>query len=272
MFFYCIGLVHLLGIFFLLGTHEWIGFRTVAMVTINETDTTSTASNANSASFASATTMMEGSGQHGMYFRVNGALVLARGANVIPMDQLEGRLTDEAHRIMVESAAMANMNMLRVWGGGMVLPEAFYEACDELGILLYHDMMFVDEAGHGPLVTETVEHEIRHLIRSLASHTSIVVWSGCNECQVVMGTPNEIYATFVLQTVAEEDDTRSIWPSSPSYHGWRSGVFTKDGRPNGKPLATRDPKAFPNKLEDHGPYLWSFSNTFPGVNGLDVGL
>ena len=59
----------------------------------------------------------EGSGQHGMYFRVNGAIVMARGANFIPMDQLEGRQSSEAHKIAVQSAAKANMNMIRVWGG-----------------------------------------------------------------------------------------------------------------------------------------------------------
>jgi beta-mannosidase len=243
-------------------TDTYIGFRTSALVTINETNDTALAE----------ANVTEGSGQHGMYFRINGAVLFARGANFIPMDQLEGRMTDQAHRIAVQSAAAANMNMLRIWGGGMVLPDAFYDACDEHGILLYHDMMFVEEAGHGPMRTETVKNEIRHLVRSLASHPSIVLWNGCNECQVVMGTPTEIYATFVMQTVAEEDDTRSIWPSSPSKHGWKSGVSTIDSRPNGKPLVTWDPDAFKANLETHGPYQRSFSKTFPGVNGLDVHL
>jgi len=235
----------------------------MALVTIDESDEDS---------FAQASqSEREGSGSHGMYFRVNGALVLARGANFIPMDQLEGRLLDEAHRIAVHSAAHANMNMIRIWGGGMVLPNAFYEACDEMGIMLYHDMMFVDEAGHRPVQTKSVEAEIRQLIRSLASHTSIVVWNGCNECQVVMGTPSEIYATFVMQIVAEEDNTRSLWPSSPSKHGWKTGVHMLDSRPNGNPLRTWGPDDFPQDLETHGPYMRSFSKDFPGVNGHDVG-
>lgn len=197
---------------------------------------------------------------------------MARGANMIPMDQLEGRLLGSSHRTLVKSAADANMNMLRVWGGGMVLPDEFYDACDEYGILLYHDMMFVDEQRHGPIQNELVEAEMRYLVRSLASHPSIVIWSGCNECQVVMGTSTEIYATFVMQTVAQEDDTRSIWPSSPSYHGWKTGVYTVDSRPNGNMLSTYDPKSFPNRLESHGPYMRSFSGTFPGVNGVDQHL
>jgi len=203
-----------------------------------------------------------------MYFRVNGALIFARGANFIPMDQLEGRQLDEAHRIVVKSAAEAKMNMLRVWGGGMVLPDAFYGACDELGILLYHDMMFVDEAGHVPIQTKSVELEIRHFVRSLASHPSIAIWNGCNECQVVMGTPSEIYASFVMSIVAEEDDTRSIWPSSPSKHGWKTGVNTLDSKPNGNRLSTWNPDDFDRDIETHGPYMRSYSLDFPGVNGI----
>jgi hypothetical protein len=151
----------------------------------------------------------------------------------------------------------------------MVLPKSFYEACDERGVLLYHDMMFVDEAGHRPVRKQVVEAEIRHMIRSLASHPSIVVWNGCNECEVVMGTPSEIYATFVMQIVAAEDNTRCIWPSSPSKYGWKTGVHTVDSRPNGNPLSTWGKDEATSVLESHGPYQRSFSRTFPGVNGVN---
>ena len=247
---------------------EWIrkriGFRIISLVTINENDTL----DFNEASNESA----EGSGHHGMYFRINGAIVMARGANFIPMDQLEARLSSEAHRIVVQSASKANMNMIRVWGGGMVPLDAFYDACDEQGILIYHDMMFVDEGGHRPLKTNTISKEIRHLVRSLASHPSLLIWNGCNECAVVMGTPSEIYATFVMKIVAEEDDTRPIWPSSPSRHGWKTGVRRLDGFPLARntDLTTWDPSSFSSHLESHGPYMRSFSHSYPGVNGVDV--
>ncbi|KAL3920780.1 MAG: hypothetical protein SGILL_003085 [Bacillariaceae sp.] len=246
---------------------DWIqkrvGFRVSALVTTNDTATVEEGNDQSE----------ESSGQHGMFFRINGAVVLARGANFIPHDQLEGRLSGEAHRIAVQSATSANMNMIRLWGGGMVPPDAFYDACDEMGVLVYHDMMFVDEDGHRPVKTKTVEAEIRHLIRSLASHPSIVVWSGCNECDVVMNTGSEIYASFVMKTVAEEDDTRSIWPSSPSKHGWKSGIRPSDSRPlqsTEAKLTTWNPKAFPDPIETHGPYMRAFSNKYPSVNGLDV--
>jgi len=237
-----------------------IGFRTCVLVTVNDTD--------DSLISDIMGNKREGSGLHGMFLRVNGAAIWSRGANVVPMDQLEGRLTDEAHRCLVQSAAQANMNMLRVWGGGIVLPDSFYDACDEYGILLYHDMMFVEEHHHGPTRTQVIENEIRFVVRELSFHPSIVLWSGCNECTVLMNTTTEIYATFVMQTVAEEDDTRIIWPSSPAKIGWKSGVYTIDGRPNGKPLSTMSMKKGQAPLEVHGPYQRGFSWTYPSVNGF----
>ena len=75
-----------------------------------------------------------------MRFRVNGAPIWARGANMIPPDELEGRYNAAVLQRQVQSAVDANFNMLRVWGGGVFLPDAFYDACDAAGILLYHDM------------------------------------------------------------------------------------------------------------------------------------
>ena len=66
--------------------------------------------------------------------------------SVVPMDLLNGRLSAEAHRRLVQSAAEGRMNTLRIWGGGTYMPRAFYDACDEFGILLYHDLQFTGKA------------------------------------------------------------------------------------------------------------------------------
>ena len=73
---------------------------------------------------------------------VNGRDIFARGANWIPADALAGRITPGATRGLLQSAVDANMNMLRVWGGGRYEPDCFYEACDELGLMVWHDFMF----------------------------------------------------------------------------------------------------------------------------------
>lgn len=231
--------------------YKRIGFRTAALVTINDLNETA----------VQEASHVQGSGTHGMYFRINGALVWSRGGNMVPMDQLEGRLSDTAHTELVRSAAAANMNMLRIWGGGMVLPQAFYDACDEEGILLFHDMMFVEEHNHGALQHPTVTKELQHLIRSLASHASIVLWNGCNECSSM-----KLFASYVMRVVADEDDTRAIWPSSPSMGGWATGVRRIDGRPNGNTLTIA--RRGRNGLEKHSPYGHSYSDTFPSVNSV----
>ena len=73
------------------------------------------------------------------------------------MEELEGRLDAQAHRTLVKSSADAGMNTLRVWGGGIFYPSAFYEACDEYGVLVYHDMQYASDGGgaHGPIATPT---------------------------------------------------------------------------------------------------------------------
>ena len=73
---------------------------------------------------------------------VNGRPIFCRGANWIPADALPGRITEAKTRALLQSAADANMNMIRVWGGGRYEPASFYEACDELGLLVWQDFMF----------------------------------------------------------------------------------------------------------------------------------
>eukprot|EP00403_Amphidinium_massartii_P026586 CAMPEP_0178395896 /NCGR_PEP_ID=MMETSP0689_2-20121128/13452_1 /TAXON_ID=160604 /ORGANISM="Amphidinium massartii, Strain CS-259" /LENGTH=952 /DNA_ID=CAMNT_0020016559 /DNA_START=255 /DNA_END=3113 /DNA_ORIENTATION=+ len=232
-----------------------IGFRHFALVTGNDTDP----------AFVRESASAEGSSNLGMYFRVNGVAFLSRGANVIPMEELEGRLSDSAHVQMVRSSQLAGMNTLRVWGGGIYLPEAFYSACDELGILLYHDMQYAQE-GHAAAVTRAQEAELRHQVRRLAQHTSIALWDGCNECIVKMGTPTEVYALFVMAVIAEEDASRAIWPSCPAY-GWSTGVHRLTSLPvPAKHRLLTTPNSTEHALEWHGPY--QHGTGFPAVNGL----
>ena len=231
-----------------------VGFRAFYLVTGNDTD----------ASYVARAATEEGTESFTMFFRVNGAAVLSRGANMIPMEVLEGRMSADAHRIMVQSAADAHFNTIRVWGGGMFLPRAFYDACDELGMLVYHDMQYAQQ-GHSPVANTVQDLELRHQIRRLSSHPSIAIWDGCNECQVVMNTSTGIYASFVMQTVADEDKSRAVWPSCPAL-GWTKGVHKLSAMPNGGSLIT--PKAGDagwSSIETHGPY--QHGSGFPAVNG-----
>ncbi len=143
----------------------------------------------------------------------------------------------------------------------MFMPHAFYDACDDYGVLIYHDMQYA-QRGHSPLQNSVQDAELRHQIRRLSHHVSIAMWDGCNECQVIVNTPTGIYATFVMTVVAQEDMSRPIWPSCPS-HGWKSGAWRLSSLPSGQPLVP----VVPNNvtIEIHGPYL--NRRGFPAVNG-----
>jgi hypothetical protein len=87
---------------------------------------------------------------------------------------------------------------LKVWGGGHFLPDAWYDACDELGIMVYHDMQYAQH-GHSPTASLDQDAELRHIIRRLSAHTSIVVYDGCNECTVIIGTALVFEQNFALE-------------------------------------------------------------------------
>ena len=110
------------------------------------------------------------------------------------------------------------------------------DECDKLGIMVYHDMQYA-QSGHAPAGSATEDAELRHMVRRLSHHASIVMWDGCNECRVLMNTPTAIYATFVMTVVAQEDASRGVWPSCPAL-GWTTGVHKLDATPNGNALTT----------------------------------
>ncbi len=113
---------------------------------------------------------------------VNDKPIYIRGANWIPDDAFVTRLTPETCRTSIQDAVDAGMNLLRVWGGGIYESEAFYDVCDELGILVWQDFLFACAAysEDEPLWSE-VEAEARDAVGRLSKHASLAVWNGNNE-------------------------------------------------------------------------------------------
>ena len=165
-------------------------------------------------------------------FKVNGRPIFMKGANWIPCDAFDVRQTPARYRDLLESAVAANMNMLRLWGGGQYEKDVFYDLCDELGLLVWHDQMFscatypADKA-----FLADVRAETEYQVRRLRDHACIALWCGDNECvgaargwfgNVI--TPEErpsyIEETKARHAVQEAatraaDPTRRFWPSSP---------------------------------------------------------
>ena len=227
-----------------------VGFRFAVLVTGNDTD----------AAFRQAAATGDGSGGHTMMLRVNGAPVLAVGSNVVPLEELEGRNTVAAHLNLAESLAAAHFTMARIWGGGVFMPDAFYERLSARGIMVSHDLMYAG-GGHSPPTGGDAlnEAELRFNARKLGYQAALVLYNGCNECGGGAGAITD----FALPVIADEDPTRPVWPASPAHHGWLSGVNTLTGLPNGQPLTIG---GLPVN-ETHGPYTFGSTSAFKPVNG-----
>lgn len=116
------------------------------------------------------------------YFKLNGKSVFMKGANVVPPDSFLPRVSDSTYFSLVENAKKANMNMLRVWGGGVYFDEAFYEACDANGILVWQDFMFACSMYPGDeKFVQNVKQEVIENVNRLQNHPSIAIWCGNNE-------------------------------------------------------------------------------------------
>jgi len=116
------------------------------------------------------------------HFEKDGKPIYAKGANWIPADVFLPRLKKEDYRRMLQSVKDANMNMLRVWGGGIYETDEFYDLCDSLGIMVWQDFMFAGGMIPGDdAFFANVREEVKYQIERLKNHPCIVLWCGNNE-------------------------------------------------------------------------------------------
>ena len=159
---------------------------------------------------------------------VNGKPIFCKGANWIPDDCFLNRVDAARYRRRIEQAADANMNMLRIWGGGIFETDTFYTICDELGIMVWQDFLFACAAyPEEEPFQKLVEAEARYNIARLALHPSLVIWNGCNENiwgYADWGWKDKIgartwgmgyYLDLLPKLVKELDPARPYWPGSP---------------------------------------------------------
>ncbi len=167
--------------------------------------------------------------------RVNGTAIYCRGGNWVPSDILWARATDERVDTLVREARACNFNTLRVWGGGHYERDAFYEACDREGILLWHDFMFAcapyDDADEA--FCDEIRKEAGFWTRRLRNHACMGLWCGGNECLGSMsgkwGGPmtekgSRIFGEILPQAVRENSPQVPYWHNSPygGFDFWNS--------------------------------------------------
>ena len=169
-----------------------------------------------------------------MTVRLNGYDVFCKGANWIPIDNFPHMRERRDYAYLLESAALSNMNMIRVWGGGLYESEDFYELCDSLGIMVWQDMAFA--CGMFPsdsTYLSNVKEEVKDNVRRLRNHPSLVLWCGNNENEISYFEwgwnrtlthdqridyekgLKKLFYDVIPSTVDAEDGTRYYHPTSP---------------------------------------------------------
>ena len=158
---------------------------------------------------------------------INGEKIFCKGADWIPSDSFIPRIADATYEKLLGMAKSANMNMLRVWGGGIYEQEIFYRLCDRLGLMVWQDFMFAcAEYPEDSWFMKQVIDEAEKAVKRLRNHPSIVLWCGNNECEWIFcqhnpgKSPDEmtgakIFKTLLPSICSEFDGTRPYWRSSP---------------------------------------------------------
>jgi beta-mannosidase len=180
------------------------------------------------------------------YFQVNGKPVYMKGANYIPSDAFVTRMTKNEYRKMLMMAKDANMNMLRVWGGGIYEDDYFYELCDSLGIYIWQDFMFAGSMVPGDeAFFSNVKEEVLYQVKRLRHHKSILLWCGNNEIEEAFfkwGWHSSFHISKSDSVKLWKDYERLFKDSIPA---WLRSV--DNGRPyvSSSPLRSwSDPKSF----------------------------
>ncbi|MFV5699490.1 beta-mannosidase [Flavobacterium sp. ZT3R17] len=174
------------------------------------------------------------------YFKIDGKPVYMKGANYIPSDAFLSRVTKKEYEKVISMAKDANMNMLRVWGGGIYEDDYFYDLCDKYGINVWQDFMFAGTMVPGDKAFfDNVKEEVQYQVKRLRHHPSIVLWCGNNESdeafknwgwQKAMNMPKQdsirlwkdyvrLFQDSIPKWVKEVDNKRPYISSSPLF-GW----------------------------------------------------
>lgn len=199
-------------------------------------------------------------------FVINGIPIFTKGADMIPFDSFPTRVDNEQMQHILQSARDANMNMVRIWGGGYYMPDAFYETADQLGLMVWQDFMFGGAIPpNDAAFVENTRQEAIEQVKRLRDHPSIVLWCGNNEVQtgweswsdrqafkaaispdererIVTGMVN-LFGNVLRNVVTQYDHTVPYWASTPStdydgaanvlddgdYHYWN--VWSGEAKP-----------------------------------------
>jgi beta-mannosidase len=197
--------------------------------------------------------IVNGPDEHGesFYVRVNGRPTFMKGANYIPLDSFQESVTPERYQRLFRDVVDANMNMLRVWGGGTYERDLFYDLADEHGILIWQDFMFACTLyPSDQQFLDRVSEEAGQVVKRLRNHACLALWCGNNEVSLgisqwdwptkfgyldaqfadMVAGNRKLFNEIIPAVIAEHDPSRFYLPSSPT-GDWRNAA--DDARGNG---------------------------------------
>ena len=169
------------------------------------------------------------------YFELNGKPVYMKGANYVPQNSFQNKVTNTHYEKLLSDVVTSNMNMLRVWGGGIYENDIFYDLCDAKGILVWQDFMFACAMYPGDIeFLDNIKQEAAQQVKRLRNHASIALWCGNNESSEGWkrwGWQNnrtdkekkEIWTDYltvfdsILPNVVAQFSTTDYWETSPKY-------------------------------------------------------
>ncbi len=162
-----------------------------------------------------------GDDQRSFRFEINGRKIFCMGANWVPCDCFTGSVKEATYLRLIELAKEGNLNTLRVWGGGIYEKDIFYDLCDELGLLVWQDMMFacgdIPDDDHD-FVDEVVK-EFKYQVRRLRNHPCIFHWCGGNEKTGAFGaliTRGDLITKYLAHGIVKDGIPQASYtPSSP---------------------------------------------------------
>ncbi|NVO08349.1 MAG: glycoside hydrolase family 2 protein [Bacteroidales bacterium] len=183
------------------------------------------------------------------YLKVNNKPMFSKGANIVPPNSLISAVRDNEWIALAENAQRCNMNMLRVWGGGIYPPDAFYEACSKKGILVWQDFMFACSMyPWDSLFLKNVRLEATEQVQRLRGFPCLALWCGNNEIdegwhnwgwikqvdtipnatRSIWSGYNRLFNELLPSILKNYDPEKFYWPSSPQF-GWGRKESMKSG-------------------------------------------
>lgn len=170
--------------------------------------------------------LTEDKGENSFRFIVNDRPIFVKGVNWIPADSFLPSIVPEKYQTLLNLAKTANVNMIRVWGGGIYEEGNFYEFCDKLGLMVWQDFMFAcGSYPEHPNFLENIKEEFQQNINRLQHHPCLALWCGNNENEWGWylqqgGSVNKmpgyrIYHNIIPDILKKFDPLQPYWPSSP---------------------------------------------------------